>query len=91
MEAVNALIAAFNTAVGTSIIIMLALNCRMVKFPVTHKLGLWIAGAGLVYQALDFVLLGDRYHVELMVLPALSYAMIMASMFCTAMRRRSSL
>lgn len=91
METLNACIAAFNTAVGTVILLSLALNCRMIKFPVTHKLGLWTAGVGLIYQALDFVLLGDRYHVQLMVLPALSYSMIMVSMAMSATSRRSSL
>lgn len=89
MEAINALIAAFNMTVGTVIILMLAMNGRMVRFPVTHKLGLWTAGAGLVYQALDFVMLGDRHHVQLIILPALSYCMIMVSMAVTSACRRA--
>ena len=80
MEAINGAIAMFNASVGIIVVLLLATHQRMVKFPASHKLGLWVGGIGMAYQAADWILLGENFHRSLLIIPSLSWTMILLAM-----------
>lgn len=48
----NALVLVLNIVTAAFILYALTFDSRVLKFPVSHKIGLWVAAVGLLGQAL---------------------------------------